>query len=300
MPSKQWYLLPAAIFILGSMVSGYVLFSGIASAGSDLIPIASRGETSVALLRGNYTIFVETRQRLSGISVKIQVPFSNSTATKKEEIDTRDLPALLRSVAIVSPTGKPVGLLPFSGKHTYSINDRHGSATHVFIVDEPGVHRFSVSFDPKVDLSTTSLSIAPSGPGSFPSIFLGVFGFYFSGAIAVAIAIFIYLRRETAAAGQAPELTRDRKVFAMLLTLFFFAGTGSMLVRETYSSIMQLSFVIGGIVLASTATPAGIVAGLLLAFTGIIWGIVTVASAKAKPAEPSPALANRPPRTPRT
>jgi hypothetical protein len=228
----------------------------------------------------------------------------HTTVTAKDAVNTKDLPALLQNVTITSPSGKPVELLLSAAEQSYTVNDRHGRAKYTFLANETGFYRILPTFDPKADLSVISLRVTPSGFGNFQKTFLAIFGFYFSLVIAVVMTIYIFVKREAsifAAAGKpVPELTRDRKVVAVLITLLFFSGTGSMLIGETFLSIVQLGLIIGGVVLTSTITLVGILTGFTMALTGAIWGIVTVVSAKAKVEELSPALANRPPRRPRT
>jgi hypothetical protein len=296
-PNKSWYFLPLAVLILGSVASGYLLFKTISSFGEDHIPVATSGETRVVLAeKKKFTIFVETKATpSSGSSFSVRLPMGDAVVSKRDVYDTKGLPKLLRSVSVRSPSGKEIPVIAFNGSQTYSIADRHGAAAYTFMSEEAGSYRVTPVLDRGPNDPVISLAISEGGFGYFQGMFLGIFGFYFSFVLALAIWVFVYQRRDVTMTpdGQEAMPPYDRKVMAMLLSIFVFAGIGTILMGRTALGFAQAALGIFSIAICAWF-PFGMLLGFPLGIFTIIWGIMTVRAAKTLPPAPTPT--NLPPR----
>jgi hypothetical protein len=185
-PSRRFYLLGIAAFIIGGVLFGSFLFSSLENfAAESTIQVVVPGTSDIELPEaGKYTIFYEY-QSVVGNRV-----FSTG----------EDIPGL--EVTLISKdTGLDIPLFRTSLSSTYSIGGRSGISLFDFSTDKPGIFELS-AFYPSGEQSSAKnivLAVMHGFVGKLMATILwGLAIFFGSVAIGIAIIVITFLKRRKA------------------------------------------------------------------------------------------------------
>lgn len=180
-PSRKWYLLAVLIFLAGMGAMALFLNARLTALGNQLIQIVVPGATDLRLAApGTYTIFVEQNSVVDG---RLYVGGNVS-----------DLRITVRAGDAAIP------LTRVTGSSRYSFGGRSGLAVLEFAVAEPGIYRLSARYADDRTEPQVVLAIGRGFTGwLFTTIFAALAISFGGAAIALAIAIPVFLKRRRAA-----------------------------------------------------------------------------------------------------
>ena len=182
-PSRWFYLLGIAVFIIGGVLFGLFIFSSLGNfAAESPIQVVVPGRSDIELPEtGKYTIFYEYE------SVVGNRVFSTG----------EDIPGI--EVTLVSKdTGLEIPLFSTALSSTYSIGGRSGIGIFDFSIGRPGIFELS-AFYPSGEQSSAKnivLAVIHGFVGKLMGTILwGLAIFFGSAAIGVAIIVITFLKR---------------------------------------------------------------------------------------------------------
>lgn len=185
-PSRWFYVLGIAVFIIGGVLSGLFIFSSLGNFATETpIQVVVPGGTDIKLSdTGKYTIFYEYR------SVVGNRVFSTG----------EDIPGI--AVSLVSKdTGLKIPLSRTSMSSTYSIGGRSGIGLFDFSIDKPGTFELS-AFYPSGEQSSSKDIVLAVIHGFVDklmgTILIALAIFFGSAAAAIAIIVTTFLKRRKA------------------------------------------------------------------------------------------------------
>lgn len=181
-PSRTYYALPIAVFILGMAIFGIFLVGSLNGLGNDLPQYVVPGSHKIELTEtGTYTVFYEYKS-VVGDEIYSSPP---------------NLPGL--RVHLVSPVGDKVPLHPPSANGTYSLGGRSGFAALELEVQRPGLYQLSAGYESGVQEPRVVLAIGYDFMSTlFRTIIISFVIAFLSFAIAVTITIAIWRKRRKA------------------------------------------------------------------------------------------------------
>ena len=173
-PSRKWYLLALAIFLLGLGAMGVFLSARLTALGDQLIQVVVPGTVDLKLAEpGSYTIFHERDSVVGG------------------RLYAGDDISGLRVTVRAQASGAEIAVAPVATSSRYSFGGRTGVSAFEFIVREPGTYRLVAAYDDGRARPQAVLAIGHGFLGGLLGTIFGALAFAFGGA---AIALFIALR----------------------------------------------------------------------------------------------------------
>jgi hypothetical protein len=192
MPSRVWYAVAAAIFVLGVAGFGWALWSGLSGIGDLIVRFVVPGSGEVTLVEtGTYTIFHEQESVIDG-RVFSAPTIGGLAVTVTEEASGAAIP--------VRPPGMHA---------TYAVGGHSGVSVLAFDVARPGPYRVTGAYDSGRAEPRTVLAVDLGFFGRLWRTLLAGFGLVLATAIAApTIAAITYFRRRrmlrAAAGGRFP------------------------------------------------------------------------------------------------
>jgi hypothetical protein len=151
-PSRKWYALAAAIFLIGLVVFGVSLYFGrqeVRRQVEALHRFEGPGQATVTLTEpGTQTVYYESR------SVIEDQPYTGPDP----------LPEI--ALQIIGPEGKTLAIERKKNADMYRLPDFAGTGTWVFHVEKTGDYTFRVTAPPTATQPAAAASTQPSGAAS--------------------------------------------------------------------------------------------------------------------------------------